>query len=175
MKKSLLFVLVLLLLSSCSSSANKVVGKGDMLPGMELHDLSGSIVHSRELFKGKVIVFNVWASWCPPCRKEMPDLIKLSRELPKDQFMVVGLAVDKNLDDVKAFVHDHQLPFSVFLDEGGTAIAAPKLGIFKYPETLVMNREGKIITKVVGPYPWAGAGTVRALKYIARHGDIPKG
>jgi len=172
--KWLCMLLFVLLLASCGHSANKVVGKGDMLPDMKLHDLSNNIVHSRELFKGKVIVFNVWASWCPPCRREMPDLIKLSQILPKDQFMVVGLSVDKNIADVKTFVREHQLPFPVFLDRGGASIAAPKLGIFKYPETLVMNREGKIITRVIGPYQWAGAGTVRALKYIARHGDIPK-
>ncbi len=87
---------------------------------------------------------------------------------------MVGLSVDKNLEDVKAFVHRHKIPFPIFRDPGGASIAAPKLGVFKYPETLVMNREGKIITRVIGPYSWAGAGTVRALKYIAGHGDIPR-
>jgi len=165
---------LLLLLTSCSSPANHVVGKEDALPSMKLHDLSGNIAYSRELFKGKVIIFNVWATWCPPCRKEMPDLLKLSRLLPKKRFMVVGLSVDKNLDDVKTFVREHGLTFPVFRDQGGAAIAAPELGVFKYPETLVVNRQGRVVTKVIGAYPWAGADTVRALKYIAKYGDIPK-
>ncbi len=172
--KNIFLSLLVLLLVSCGSTAIRVVGKGDMFPMIKLHGLSGNIVYSRELFKGKIVVFNVWASWCPPCRKEMPDLIKLSRILPKSQFLVVGLSVDKNIDDVRIFVHDHKLPFPIFLDQGGITIAAPKLGISKYPETLVMNRKGKIITKVIGPYPWAEADTVRALKYIARHGDLPR-
>lgn len=174
MKKTLLFALTLVL-ASCSNSANRVVGKGDVLPGMKLHDLSGNIAYSRELFKGKVIVLNVWATWCPPCRKEMPDLLRLSQILPKKRFMVVALSVDENLDDVKTFVHEHGLTFPVFWDQGGAAIGAPKLGVFKYPETLVMNREGRIVIKVIGAYPWARADTIKALKYIAKYGDVPKG
>jgi len=174
MRRAFLCTLVLIL-ASCGSPANRVAGTGDVLPGMKLHDLSGNTAHSRELFKGKVVVFNVWATWCPPCRKEMPDLLKLSRILPKERFMVVALSVDENLNDVKTFVHEHGLTFPVFWDQGGAVIASPKLGVFKYPETLVMNREGKIVTKVIGAYPWAGANTVRALKHIAKYGDIPKG
>jgi len=173
-KKTLLLVLVLLLVS-CSSPANHVVGKGDMLPSMKLYDLSGDVSYSDELFKGKVIVFNIWATWCPPCRKEMPDLLKLSQILPKKRFMVVALSVDENLDDVKTFVHEHGLTFPVFWDQGGTIIGGSKLGVFKYPETLVMNRQGKVVTKVIGAYPWARADIIKALKYIARYGDIPKG
>jgi len=171
-KKTFLFGLVLLLVS-CSSPANHVVGKGDMLPSMKLYDLSGDVSYSDELFKGKVIIFNVWATWCPPCRKEMPDLLKLNQILPKKRFMVVALSVDENLDDVKTFVHEHGLTFPVFRDQGGDAIAAPKLGVFKYPETLVVNRLGRVVTKVIGAYPWAREDTVKALKYIARYGDIP--
>jgi len=174
MKRPFLFALLLFLVS-CSSPANHVVGKGDALPEMKLNDLSGNIAYSRELFKGKVVVFNVWATWCPPCRKEMPDLLKLSRILPKKRFMVVALSVDENLDDVKAFVHEHGLTFPVFWDQGGATISAPKLGVFKYPETLVMNRQGKIVTKVIGAYPWAGADTIKALKHIAKYGDVPSG
>ncbi len=169
----LLFALALFL-ASCSGSANQVVGNGDALPEMKLHDLSGNIVYSREWFKGKVIIFNVWATWCPPCRKEMPDLLKLSQILPKKRFMVVALSVDKNLEDVKSFVHEHKLTFPVFWDQGGSSIATPKLGVFKYPETLVVNREGRVVTKVIGAYPWARADTIKALRYVARYGNIPE-
>ncbi len=173
MKTPLLFALTLFLIS-CSSPASHVVGKGDAMPAMKLHNLAGNTVYSRELFKGKVVIFNVWATWCPPCRKEMPDLLRLSQILPKKKFMVVALSVDRNPDDVKSFVHEHGLTFPVFLDQGGLSIAAPMLGVFKYPETLVMNRQGKIVTKVIGAYPWAGAETIKALKYIAKYGNIPE-
>ena len=173
MRKPFLFALAWLL-TSCSGPANPVVGKGDIFPSMKLYDLSENISYSRELFRGKIVIFNVWATWCPPCRKEMPDLLKLSQILPKNRFMVVALSVDKNLDDVKSFVHEHGLTFPVFWDQGGAAVAASTLGVFKYPETFVINREGKVIVKVIGAYPWARADTVRALKYVAKYGDIPK-
>ncbi len=173
MRKGILFV-VLLTLAACNSSpANHVVDKGDTLPAMKLHDLSGKTVYSRELFAGKVIIFNIWATWCPPCRKEMPDLLRLSQILPKNRFMVAALSVDKNLDDVKAFVREHGLTFPVFWDQDGRTIAEPELGVFKYPETLVINREGKVVTKVIGAYPWASTETISALKYIAKYGGIP--
>jgi len=143
------------------------------MPAMKFHDLAGNTVYSRELFKGKVVIFNVWATWCPPCRKEMPDLLKLSQILPKKRFMVVALSVDENADDVRAFVHEHKLSFPVFWDQGGKTITAPTLGVFKYPETLVINREGRVVTKVIGAYPWAGQDTIKALKYIARYGNVP--
>jgi len=170
MKKPLLFALTLLLVS-CGNAANPVIGKGDVFPMVKLHELSGNIAYSRELFKGKVVIFNIWATWCPPCRKEMPDLLRLSQLLPKKRFMVVALSVDKNLEDVKTFVHEHGLTFPVFWDQGGAVIAAPKLGVFKYPETLVMNREGRVVTKVIGAYPWARADTIKALKHIAKYGN----
>ena len=89
--------------------------------------------------------------------------------------MVVALSVDENPDDVKTFVHEHGLTFPVFRDQGGAAIAGPKLGVFKYPETLVVNRQERVVTKIIGAYPWAGADTIKALKYIAKFGNIPQG
>ncbi len=163
----------LLSLGACSTQVSHVVDKGDTLPAMKLQDLAGNISYSRELFAGKVVVFNVWATWCPPCRKEMPDLLRLSQILPKNRFMVVALSVDRNPEDVKAFVREHGLSFPVFWDRGGSAIANRLLGVSKYPETLVINREGKVVTKIIGAFPWAAPETVRALKYIARYGDIP--
>ncbi len=173
MKESLLFALALLLVS-CGGPANPVVGKGEAFPVMKLHDLAGNIAYSRELFSGKVVVFNVWATWCPPCRREIPDLLRLSRILPKKRFMVVALSVDERLEDVISFVHENGLSFPVYWDRGGALIATAKLGVSKYPETFVLNREGKVITRVIGAYPWAGEETIRALKYIARHGDVPE-
>ncbi len=145
------------------------------MPAMKLHDLNDHIVYSRERFSGKVIVFNVWATWCPPCRKEMPDLQRLSTILPRDRYSVVALSVDRNLADVKTFVHEHGLRFPVFWDQGGASIATPKLGVFKYPETFIVNREGRVVVKVIGAYPWASDDTVKALKYIAKFGKLPRG
>lgn len=164
-----------LLLASCVEPPAHVVQRGDALPEMQLRDLDGNVVFGDDLFRGKVVILNVWATWCPPCRKEMPDLLKLSQVLPSDRFIVVGLSVDQSLNDLRAYVKEHQLTFPVFRDPGGKEIAGPRLGIFKYPETLVVNRQGKVVTKVIGAYPWASKETVQALRYIGKYDNLPPG
>ncbi|RMH50715.1 MAG: TlpA family protein disulfide reductase [Zetaproteobacteria bacterium] len=148
--------------------------QGMDFPALVMRDLSGGVVDSGTLLRGKVVVFNVWATWCPPCRKEMPDLIALSKRLPRKDFAVVGLSVDESLQQLQQFIERHGVSFPVFWDPGGRAIAADRLTVFKYPETFILNRQGTVVARVIGGYPWNAEETVRALHYIAEHGTLPE-
>jgi thiol-disulfide isomerase/thioredoxin len=134
---------------------------------------SGEIEDSKTLFADKVVVLNLWATWCPPCRKEMPDLVRLSKLLPKDKFLVVGLSVDNNLEDVRSYISEMNIPFPMFWDIGGQQISAPILKAFRYPETFVLNREGVLVKKVTGIFPWASPEIIAVLKDIQRTGEVP--
>ncbi len=163
------------LLNACSEEQGPPLPKiGGVFPELQLHSLSGENVNSSQLFADKVVVFNVWATWCPPCRKEMPDLIHLSRILPEEKFLVVGLATDSNEEDVQAYIREHGISFPVFRDRDGTTIAGPKLGVYKYPETFVLNRNGKVMEKVLGAFPWADPEMVKILNYIYTTGHVPE-
>jgi len=177
------YMLILLtlgaLLSACSSGGEQggVGGglpvKGKPMPHFQMTRLDGKQVSSHSQFVGKVIILNVWATWCPPCRKEMPDLIRLSRLLPANKFAVIGLSVDNNADDVRAFIKKHKIPFPIFWDKGGNQIGASVLGVFKYPETFIINRRGIYVSKVVGGFPWGSPRTVAILNSIYKTGEIP--
>ena len=164
---------VLLGLSACSDEAVPTAKIGEKMPSFPIMSLSGEVVDSQKLFAGKVVVFNAWATWCPPCRKEMPDLVRLSKLLPADKFMVVGLSVDNNLEDVKAFVSEQNVTFPMYWDEGGSKIASPILRSFRFPETYILNAEGVIVEKVAGAFPWASPEIIAILKVIQKTGKVP--
>jgi len=161
-------------LSGCGGEeAVPIATKGEKMPPFQMLSLSGEMVDSQKLFAGKVVVFNAWATWCPPCRKEMPDLERLSQLLPADKFIVVGLSVDNNLEDVKAFVREQNVTFPMFWDEGGSKISNPILRSFRFPETYILNAEGVIVEKVAGAFPWASPEVIAILKVIQKTGKIP--
>ncbi len=177
MRFMVILLLVGLLLGACSSETEKqttTVSIGSALPTIQLLSTSGQITDSQSLFKDKVVILNLWATWCPPCRKEMPDLIRLSELLPKDNFLVVGISVDNNLDDVQSYMNKMKIPFSIFWDAGGQKIASPILMSFRYPETFVFNRKGILVEKVTGAFPWASPEIIAILEEIQHTGKVPK-
>jgi thiol-disulfide isomerase/thioredoxin len=177
MKHLLWLSLLGVLLASCSAAEQQGGGgmpvKGKAMPKFQMTTLDGKQVNSHAQFAGKVIILNVWATWCPPCRKEMPDLIRLSRLLPANKFKVIGLSVDSNADDVRTFIKEHHIPFPVYWDQGGQQVAGPILSTFKYPETYVINRRGLLVDKVIGAFPWASPQMVEVLNYIYKTGHAP--
>jgi len=164
---------LMLSLSGCSEETVAVAKIGEKMPPFQMMSLSGEMVDSQKLFAGKVVVFNAWATWCPPCRKEMPDLQRLSQLLPADKFLVAGLSVDNNLEDVKSFVSEQNVTFPMFWDEGGSKISNPIIRSFRFPETYILNADGIIVEKVAGAFPWASPEIIGILKVIQKTGKAP--
>jgi len=110
-------------------------------------DLKGKVINSADL-RGKVVIVNFWATWCPPCRAEIPDLIKLQNKY-SDQVVVLGISEDEGpVDAVEAFVAEQKMNYPV-------ALTTPELrkifrGVTALPTTFVLDREGKIAQKHVG-------------------------
>jgi len=162
------------LLTACGADSGQgTASKGAVMPPLQMQSLSGEMVDSKALFAGKVVILNAWATWCPPCRQEMPDLVRLSKILPADKFLVVGLSVDNSLDDVKSFVAEQKVSFPMFWDKGGAEIATPVLKSVRFPETFILNRDGVVVEKIAGTLPWASPETVSALKAIYETGKLP--
>jgi thiol-disulfide isomerase/thioredoxin len=108
------------------------------------------------VLKGKVTLLNLWATWCGPCRKEMPDLAKLQKEMGGADFQVVELSEDlkgyeASYNFLKEVGADHLTLYADPKTAALTAVNAPGL-----PITLLLNREGKEIGRLLGPAPWAG-------------------
>jgi peroxiredoxin len=110
-----------------------------------LQDITGKS-WTRASLKGKVVLVNFWATWCPPCRKEMPDLEALYNEF-KGKGLVILAISDETLDKVKPFIADHKYTFPVLLDPGRKTNDVYKVdGI---PKSFVYNREGKLVAQSI--------------------------
>jgi peroxiredoxin len=143
---------------SCNKDPGPQVGMP--APEFTLPDLEGKL-HGLADFRGRVVVLNFWATWCPPCIDEMPSLQRLHQALADRGIAVVAVSVDERFSDVPAFVQRFDLTFSVLYDEGKKV--SRKYQTFKYPETYILDREGRLKSKVVGPRDWAAPTVIRDI------------
>ena len=117
------------------------------LADFTLTDLNGRTISSADL-RGKVVLVNFWATWCPPCRAEIPDLIKLQDKY-RDQLVVLGISEDEvPPDEVKAFVAEQKMNYPVAMTT--PALAKIFRGVSALPTTFVIGRDGKLEQRHTG-------------------------
>ncbi len=119
--------------------------------------------HRLSDYKGKVVVLNIWATWCVPCRTEMPTLDRLQAALGDEGFAVVPLSVDRGgLDLVnKFFAEIHISHLGKYIDTSGQAVRS--VGAIGLPTTLIIDRRGNEVGRVVGPAEWDAPEVVTLL------------
>ena len=122
-------------------------------PDFTLEDLSGKRVSLKSL-RGKVVFLNFWATWCIPCREEMPTMEKLHREFKEQGLEVVAVNFRESKKEVRRFVEELGLTFTILLDKNGNV--SEEHGAWSIPLTYVMNRNGEFVGKVVGSREWDG-------------------
>jgi peroxiredoxin len=127
-------------------------------------DLGGKPMKLSDL-RGKVVVLNFWATWCPPCVEEMPALNRLHARLAAANGIVLGISVDDNADSYSRFLTEHMISFPNYRDPSKRI--AEDYGSFKYPETYIIAPDGKIARKIIGPQEWDNPVMVEYLKGLA--------
>ena len=149
-------------ITSCGESPVATVG--NPAPDFDTVDLKGD-VWSLSKLKGQVVFLNFWATWCPPCREEMPSMQRLYSKLPKDNFKMLALFNNDKPKLVKSFVSKLGLTFPILSDEYN--FAGPKYGLTGVPETFIIDKQGIIREKFIGPAEWDSPENVNMLmKYI---------
>ncbi|MEO8567132.1 MAG: TlpA disulfide reductase family protein [Betaproteobacteria bacterium] len=121
-------------------------------------------------FQGKVVLLNLWATWCGPCRKEMPTLDRLQSQLGSADFEVVALSIDRDGQAaVKSFFDEINVQrLGIYVD--ASAEAGRKLEIVGVPTTLLLDRTGREILRVVGPADWDRPEVIATIqRYLAVH------
>jgi cytochrome c biogenesis protein CcmG, thiol:disulfide interchange protein DsbE len=119
-------------------------------------DISGKPGHLSDL-KGKVVVLNFWATWCPPCVEETPALNRLQQHIAARNGVVLGVSADEDPAAYEKFLHTEGIVFPTYRDpstEGSVSPIARSYGTSMYPETYIIDRHGKIARKVIGPQQW---------------------
>ncbi|MFZ5593658.1 MAG: TlpA family protein disulfide reductase [Pseudomonadota bacterium] len=121
-------------------------------PSISFMTLDGGVI-PFESFRGKLVVLNIWATWCSPCRREMPALERLSRSLDPQRFAVIGLSVDEDEHVVREYLNDKGITFARFIDKD-LKIVHDLLGVGVYPTTILIAPDGTLIGRMVGPRQW---------------------
>jgi peroxiredoxin len=115
-----------------------------------LKDVNGKVVRLAEL-KGKVVVLNFWATWCIPCRAEIPALVELQSTYAKKGLQVIGVSVDDPAEKMKPFVGKYKINYPVLQALGNDKILDTYGPMVVVPQTVVIERGGNICVKHVGP------------------------
>jgi len=140
-----------------------------LAPDFALSDLAGRTVRLSGL-RGKVVVLNLWATWCPPCVDEMPSMERLYATLRDADFALLAVSQDEDGKRVVApFVERMRLSFPVLLDPDRQV--GDRYGVSGYPETFVIDRNGLIVEHVIGPRDWDQPGEIAALRALIAAGD----
>ena len=130
-----------------------LVGPGSRAPDFRATNLRTGRPASPLDYQGKVVLLNIWATWCDPCREEMPSMERLSARLKGTDFRVVAVSVDKDGPDVvMKLVNDLGLHFEILQDQSGEIQRT--LQTTGVPESFVIDRHGVIIKKIIGAAAW---------------------
>lgn len=103
--------------------------------------------------KGNVVLLNFWATWCPPCRKELPDLSQISNELKDKNFKMIGISVDENTSALKTFLEKNKLSYTQLHHPNGLLEKYMESGNQPQnviPQTYIIDKQGKIVEKIIG-------------------------
>jgi thiol-disulfide isomerase/thioredoxin len=152
--------------STISAPQNLVLRDAPVaVPQLEFTDGEG---HARTLadFRGKVVLLNMWATWCLPCRKEMPTLDRLEAALGSDDFMVLPLSIDRGgAERVKKFYEEISAQhLAIYVDSSRKADSA--LDVFGLPATLLIDRQGRELGRLSGAAEWDAPEMIAFLKTI---------
>lgn len=143
---------------------------GDLVPPIEIQRLDGKKLDSGG-WKGRTVVLNLWATWCTPCRDEMPALERLANALDPERFQVVGIALDEDRNLVREFALQTGVTFPLGVDPQGRWVKRA-LGSWALPDTLIIAPDGRLAARVLGSAPWDSAEMRRRVLAVGQgHGD----
>ncbi len=170
--KQIIFLVVIVLIVAVAAAGfiakgrkaghTKVIQTGDQAPDFRLSSLDGRQIRLADL-RGKVVMVHFWATWCPPCVEEIPNLAKLPGELGSGDFEMLLVSVDDGgAGAVAPFMQKKGINLPVLLDPDRSTAAL--YGTFKFPETYILDRQGTVRFKVIGPGNWTDPAAVRTLQ-----------
>ena len=143
------------------------VGRGVRAPAFELQQTGSASSIGLEQLRGKVVLINFWATWCKPCEDEMPAMERLYRALRGSAFELVAISVDEDEAAVDAFARRLGLSFPVLMDPSQRVAAAYQT--FRFPESLLVGRDGVVVERYVGPKDWDAEPYLARIRGLLAH------
>lgn len=159
MKKLLLALCCLFFLTAAQAHELKP-WKGGATPALAQPDLKGKI-HKLEDYRGKVVMVQFWATWCPPCLKEMPAMQRLEQKMAGKPFAILAVNMGESDKAVREFLAKTKVNFTVLMDEEGNAVGGWK--VFVAPSTFLIDAQGNVRYTLQGGAEWDQAEYVKAI------------
>ncbi len=144
------------------------VGRGTPAPAFELPLAGGDSLLNFEQLHGKVVLLNFWATWCKPCEDEMPAMERLYRALGGSDFELVAVSVDEDEAAVNAFANRLGLSFPILMDPSKEVASAYQA--FRFPESLLVGRDGVVLERYVGPKEWDADAYLNRIQRLLANG-----
>lgn len=133
------------------------------ITGFDLTTLDGGTVHSKELV-GKVVLLNFWATWCGPCKEEMPSLARLQSQFDSAQFQVVTVTTDMHPQGIKQFLDHLGIRLPVLFDENEDV--SRSFMVRGLPTTVLITQDGRAVGRAVGPRAWDSEESVALIRHV---------
>lgn len=141
-----------------------VAAIGRPAPDFTLPKLDGTKV-SLSQYRGQVVLVNFWATWCPYCRQEMPSMARLNEVFGSSKFVLLAINVEQNgAQTVPSFLKTHPYTFPILLDSQGKV--QHSYGVYSFPETFIVGKNGVIVNKVVGAVDWSDPRMLSYIKHL---------
>ncbi len=133
-------------------------------PALKLEDLEGN-EHDLSKYKGQIVLVQFWATYCTPCRKEMPSMNNLIKKMQGTPFKILAVNMGETVDEVSNFVNEVKPNFTILMDPDGNSIADWR--VFAAPSNFILSPDGKIRYTLFGGVEWDSDELVKQLKALA--------
>ncbi len=137
---------------------------GQKAPEFSLKDTKGNTVTLSSL-KGKVVLLNFWATWCPPCKAEMPAMSRLSQLLQNKGLAVIAISTDRSPQDVTKYLRENPVSFPVLLDPD-LQVSKSSYKVFMVPTTFLIDKRGIIIRKYFSEQDWTKPEIMKEIEAL---------
>ncbi len=137
-------------------------------PALALPGLDGAVVELTQL-RGKVVLVNFWAVWCPPCRKEMPSMTRLMEKFAGRPFSILGVNEGESPEEIRAFLTQVPVNFPILLDREGESLKSWK--VFAFPTSYVVDKLGRQRLGLFGSIEWDSPEAIAQLEALIAEGE----
>jgi len=162
--KAIVLVFTFVMISTAEAGTLKPYTGKETRPPLVLKDLKGK-KHDLNDFRGQVVLVNFWATWCPPCRVEMPSMWRLKQKLRGKPFVIMAVDMGEEEASVNAFLPDKmKRDFVVLMDKDGEALRSWK--VFAFPTSYIIDTKGNIRYALYGALEWDEASVVEIIRRL---------
>lgn len=135
---------------------------GQKAPDFTLKDVNGNSI-SFSSFKGKVVLLNFWATWCPPCKAELPSMNKLQQSLKNRGLVILAVSTDRSASDVKDFLSKYPLNYTVVVDYN-LNVSRSLYKVFMVPTTFLIDKKGIVVKRYFGEQDWTEPNIIKEIE-----------